>query len=232
MSLNQSSVHQGHRERLRERYRQNGMDGFSDHEILELLLGYCHAQKDTNPMGHALIERFGNLQGVFEADENDLKEVADIGAYSAFLLKLIPGICRRYFLQLSKDDLKLNGPFKYGNFFSSRFIGKEEECLYAAFLDANFKLIDCTQQFVGSINAVEIHAGKILHQAQRKAARYVILAHNHFTDATPSVQDLAATKTVYHMLAEYKIELLDHVIVCGSITESMRSSGHLAKCIY
>lgn len=230
MSLQKDFVHRKHRERLRERYRQNGIEGFSDHEILELLLGYCHAQKDTNPMGHALIERFGNLQGVFDADENVLQEVADIGAYSAFLLKLIPGICRRYFLQMGNDDLKFNTLGEYGNFFTSRFIGKGEECLYAAFLDANFKLIECTQQYVGSINAVEIHAGKILLQAQRKAARYVILAHNHFTDTTPSAQDLSATKTVYRLLAEYKIELLDHVIVCGSRTESMRSSGHFSKC--
>lgn len=229
MSSSDKNCHEGHRERLKERYRTNGLDGFSDHEILELLLGYCLAQKDTNPIGHALVDRFGNLQGVFEASEANLQELEDIGPHSSFLLKLIPDICRRYFTQLQDGSLKLIERADPVEFFIPRFIGLKTECLYAAFLDENRNLIECTLQYQGSINAVEIHSGKIVKQALRCGGKYVVIAHNHFTDSIPSKQDIDASKHLYYELLKYSIHLLDHVIVCGKEGTSMLQSGHFNK---
>lgn len=225
----EQSVHSGHRQRLRERYRVNGLDGFSDHELLELLLGYAISRKDTNQIGHALIARFGNLRGVFEAEEEDLTDVENMGELSAFLLRLIPGITRRYYEEMAEDSLRFIDTRRIIEFFSARFIGRREECLYAAFLDENKRLIQCTLQFTGSINAVEIHAGKLLRQAQRSGSRYVVIAHNHFNDTNPSVQDIASTRYVREQLSKFGIELLDHVIICGSTGLSMKESGHFVK---
>ncbi len=225
----EKSVHDGHRQRLRERYRINGLDGFSDHEILELLLGYIIPRKDTNCIGHDLMERFGNLRGVFEAEEEDLKEVENMGECSAFFLKMIPDITRRYYEEIAEDYLRFIDTKRMVEFFSARFIGRKEECLYAAFLDENKRLIQCSLQFTGSINAVEIHAGKILKQAQRAGCSFVVIAHNHFNDTNPSVQDIAGTRYLKEHLAKCGIELLDHVIICGSAGTSMKESGHFAK---
>lgn len=231
MSKQKGNVHEGHRERLRERYRENGLDSFADHEILELLLGYSIAQKDTNPIGHELIDRFGNLQGVFEASEEALLETPEVGPRAALLMKMIPDICRRYFTQLHNGDLRPLEMQDPTPFFVPRFLGRKEECLYAAFLDDNKSLIQCDLQYVGSINAVEIHAGKILKRALHLGCRFVIIAHNHFTDSLPSTTDMEATRSVYYALKEYGIELLDHVVVCGNSGTSMRLSGHFAKSL-
>ena len=74
------NIHAGHRERIRERFRREGLNAFSDHEVLELLLTYAIPQRDVNPLAHALISHFGSLAGVFNADENELREVKGVGA--------------------------------------------------------------------------------------------------------------------------------------------------------
>lgn len=225
------NVHEGHRERLRERYRENGVDGFSDHELLELLLGYTISRRDTNGLGHDLIREFGNLRGVFEAPEQDLEAVRGMGDKSAFLLKLISGLCRRYYQELHNGDLRPLEKKDPSSFFIPYFIGAHTEALYAAFLDENKSLIQCSLQYTGSINAVEIHAGKIVKQALRTGCRFVILAHNHFTDTLPSAQDMDATALVYRELQKYDVKLLDHVVVCGNKGMSMQISGHFSKSL-
>ena len=43
-----TKVHEGHRKRVKDRYIEEGLDSFSDHEIVELILFYCIPQRDTN----------------------------------------------------------------------------------------------------------------------------------------------------------------------------------------
>ena len=76
-------IHAGHRARLKERFRREGLSGFSQHEVLELLLTYAIPQRDVNPLAHALITRFGSLGGVLEASESELLQVPGVGPRSA-----------------------------------------------------------------------------------------------------------------------------------------------------
>ena len=83
-------IHAGHRQRMKERFRREGLDGFSEHEVLELLLMYAIPQRDVNPLAHTLIKRFGSLAGVLEAHESDLTQVPGVGENAALLLTLMP----------------------------------------------------------------------------------------------------------------------------------------------
>ncbi len=232
MNQRKESVHKGHRRRLRDRYETNGLDGFQDHEVLELLLGFGIAQKDTNPIAHALIDRFGNLQGVFDASKDQLMQVPNVGEYSAFLLKLLPDIARRYYEEIHNDDLRIGTIASRVDFFVPRFIGCKEECLFAAFTDASNRLIECSCQFVGSVNAVELHATKIAKAALLAGAKHVFIAHNHFEDPLPSNQDVSATRSLFLALDAVDIRLIDHIVVCGTKGISMVESGHFAKATY
>ena len=84
------SVHAGHRKRLKERFRQEGLDSFDELHVLELLLFYCIPQKDTNPIAHALLDRFGSLPQVLEASVEELEKVPGVGRSAAVLLSLAP----------------------------------------------------------------------------------------------------------------------------------------------
>ena len=89
-------MHSGHRERMKRRFRETGLSGFDDINALELLLFYVIPRQDTNPIAHALINRFGTLHDVIDAPYEDLLKVQGIGENTATFLKLIPAVCKRY----------------------------------------------------------------------------------------------------------------------------------------
>ena len=89
-------VHDGHRERMKSRFVEAGLDGFNDHNALEMLLFYAVPRKDTNELAHRLLKQFGSLAAVFEAKHEELMRVDGIGENAATLIKLIPEVSRRY----------------------------------------------------------------------------------------------------------------------------------------
>ena len=87
--------HAGHRQRMRERFRTQGLDGFAPHEVLELMLFYAIPQKNVNPLAHRLLERFGTLHGVLQASVEQLMQVDGIGETAATLLSLFAHSARQ-----------------------------------------------------------------------------------------------------------------------------------------
>ena len=85
------SIHEGHRERMRKQLKTSGMDSLSDVQVLEVLLYYAAPRGDTNPVAHALLSRFGTLDGVFSAPESELKKVSGVGDAAAQLIRLAGG---------------------------------------------------------------------------------------------------------------------------------------------
>ena len=88
-------IHDGHREKMRRRFLTAGLEPFADHEALELLLYYAIPRRDTNPIAHALMERYGSLSAVLSAPAEDLQKVAGVGESAAVLLRLAPQLCRK-----------------------------------------------------------------------------------------------------------------------------------------
>ena len=78
-------LHDGHRARKKEQFRRQGLDGFADHEVLELLLYYAIPRKDTNEIAHRLLQKFGSLQNVFSAPLEELSKVDGVGESAALL---------------------------------------------------------------------------------------------------------------------------------------------------
>ena len=83
------SIHKGHRQRMKDRFLQEGLDHFSDIQVLELLLFYCIPRQDTNPIAHKLLDHFGSLSQVLEASVEELTKVPGIGENAATFLHLI-----------------------------------------------------------------------------------------------------------------------------------------------
>ena len=78
-------IHDGHRARLKNRFSEQGLDSFDEHNILELLLFFALPRRDTNPIAHELIRHFGNLEAVFDAPADELKKVPGLGENAAIL---------------------------------------------------------------------------------------------------------------------------------------------------
>lgn len=220
------NIHKKHRQRMRNKYIAGGIESFADHEKLELLLFFVIPRKNTNPIAHALLEKFKTLEGVFEADTEDLMTVEGIGENAAVFIQLV----RDLGIYVKKSALKKGmvlknldtaGPYVV-NFFSEY----KKEVLFAFFLNKGSRLIGWEKITEGSVDSIPINTADIVREAVKQHAYSVILAHNHPGDnPNASMCDAAATITVAQALRTVNIELKDHIIVAGEHYSSVFDSG-------
>ena len=219
-------VHDGHRDRMKKRLIEQGLDVFDDHHVLELLLFYALPRVDTNPLAHALLDHFGSLQAVFEAPAEELRKVKGIGENSLSLLKLIPEVSRRYSIDANKFDQILDSSEKAGQFLAARYMYERDEVVIVVCLDAKCKVICCRELFRGVANSAEISIRKIAELALAKNATSIIISHNHTSGiALPSIEDEITTKRLHSVLTSMGITLADHIIVADGDFVSMADSG-------
>lgn len=221
------SIHSGHRQRMKERFLKEGLDHFSDIQVLELLLFYAIPRQDTNPIAHALLERFGSLPQVLEAPVEELEKVPGVGPSAALLLNLATAVGRYYMVQRSQNVTILNTIQACGDYLKSVFIGRRTELVYLLCLDAKCKVLCCREVAEGSVNSANVPIRRIVEMGLAANATSVILAHNHPSGiAIPSDEDVATTHRVAAALRMVDIQLVDHIVVADDDYVSMVQSGH------
>ena len=172
-------VHEGHRARKKEQFRDHGLDAFADHEALELLLYYAVPRQDTNPIAHRLMEKFGSLEAVFAADRETLEEVEGVGENASTLLTLMLPLMRRIRASAGAHETVLSDTEQAGAYFLDLFFGEREEKLYEVCLDAKGRLLACHLAAEGDTDSVQLNMRKIVENALKCGASSVLLAHNH-----------------------------------------------------
>lgn len=220
------SIHDGHRQRLKERFRAEGLDHFKEHQVLELLLFYCIPRQDTNPIAHALLERFGSLSQVLEAPAEELEKVPGIGSNAATFLALTTAVGRYYLVNRSMQTVILSTIEQCGQYLVPFFYGRRNETVYLLCLDAKCKVLCCKEVGEGSVNSAGVPIRKIVETALGANATTVVLAHNHPSGlAIPSGDDISTTRRVAAALDVVEIGLADHIIVADDDFVSLAQSG-------
>lgn len=225
--MENTSVHKGHRERLKQRFLEEGLDNFTDIQVLELLLFYAIPQRDTNPIAHALLDRFGSLSQVLEADVKELKKVPGISDHSATLLSLVTQLARYYQVDCAQRVECLTSLDACGAYLVPYFFGRSVETVFLLCLDAKCKVLCCKEVGEGSVNSANISVRKIVETALSANATTVILAHNHPSGvALPSPEDVQTTERIAAALKAVEVHLADHIVVADGDYVSMVQSGH------
>ena len=220
------SIHEGHRQRLRQRMLQEGMDGFSEIQALELILFNCIPRRDTNPIAHALLEQFGSFAQVLEAPVEELQKVPGMGEGSAAYLHMLHEAGRYYQISKGKQTLVLGTLDQCGEYLVPYFHGRTVETVFLLCMDAKCKVLCCRQLGEGGINSTGVSLRKLVETALRVGASSVVLAHNHPSGlAIPSEEDIATTRRAAAALQAVEIQLADHVIVAEDDYVSLRQSG-------
>ena len=221
------SVHRGHRERLKARFLDTGLDSFTDVQALELLLFYAIPQRDTNPVAHALLDRFGSLSQVLDAEPAELKKVPGISDHAATLLRLVTDLGRFYQVDSAQRTQTLTTLDACGAYLVPRFFGRRLETVFLLCLDAKCKVLCCREIGEGSVNAASISVRKVVEAALSANATTVVLAHNHPSGvALPSADDVQTTRRIAAALSAVEVRLIDHIVVAEGDYISMAQSGY------
>lgn len=216
----------GHRERIKEKFAQAGLDSFLEHETLELLLTYAIPRKDTKPLAWALLKKFGSLSGVLDAGVEDLQTVAGIGRSTALYLTLIRSVFKKYALENVKSRTLIRTPEQVLEYCKASLSGRSEECLELIFLSVRSTVLGTQTVATGEIDRVSISPRRIVECALAAKASALILVHNHPSgDASPSAEDILLTKEVVQAAALFGISVFDHIIIGKGSYFSLKANG-------
>lgn len=217
----------GHRQRVKDRFRKEGLDSFEEVHALELLLFYAIPQRDTKGLARALLDRFGSLPLVLEATAEELMSVPGVGENVATYLNLIMAAGRYYALRKADRPVILDSTNKYGSYLVDYFMGVRNETVYVVCLDAKCKVLCCQKVGEGDVNSANVPLRRVVEIALGANATTVILAHNHPSGvALPSAEDVQTTLRLASALGAMDIILIDHVIVADEDYVSLVQSRY------
>ena len=222
------NCHTGHRQRMQECFLRNGIDGFSDVEVLEYLLTFALPRVDTNPLAHRLLDEFGSLYRVFEAPVLQLRRVDGVGLRTASLIRFVAELWNRSEQSRFRGELYFHTTKSVGAFLVARMAAYREERAFLMCLDSKCKLLDFRELARGAVNQINLPLRKVVEAALAANATSVILAHNHPNGTTiPSVEDVAYTRELMNTLRIVDVILVDHFIVTERSYLSMKYSRML-----
>jgi DNA repair protein RadC len=222
--------HANHRSRIRQRYINNGIGAFAEHEILELLLFYCYPRCDTNKIAHRLVNEYGSLHDLMDADVKDIMNRCKVSENVAVLINLVPSLASVYFRGKWRAKPFLDDEKKAGMYCISLFIDSTAERFYLLSLDTQRRLNYVSLITEGTLNETAVYPRQIVSEALKHHATAVILAHNHPGGAiTPSRKDMTATAKIVEGLDFIGISVLDHIVVAGEKYYSFSARGHHVK---
>lgn len=205
----------GHRARLKTRFINAPRRALPDYEVLELILFYAIARKDTKPLAKLLLKKFGSLAGIVFADDSALKTIPGVGDGVIFFIKLLSDFFSRICVPQQKGEVhvlsswlavlnycQLTMGFKKSESFRVLFLNKKNVLIADEFVDA------------GTIDKIAIYPREISKMALLHGASAIILVHNHPSgDPNPSREDIEITNKIIDALGPINVIMHDHVIV-------------------
>ena len=218
--------HVGHRQRLRDRFRETKGEGLADYELLELILAGFIPRKDVKPLAKRLIKQFGSLSAVFAAPQNALETVDGVGETLSAYLKAIHILN----LRTSQEEIAraevLSSWQKVQDYLRTRLQHEKTESFRVLFLDRKNTLIKDEEMGKGTVDHAPVYPREIAKRVLELSASSIILAHNHPSgDPTPSQADISMTREIMDVLEPLEVRVHDHLIVGKFGVTSLKAAG-------
>ena len=204
-----------HKKRLRERYLKDGLDGFQEYELLELILSYSLIRKDTKPLAKKLISHFGSLIRVLNAPVDQLIQFDGLSTHTAVLIKLFRD-AHPYILKAQVFDKNLSfcSSDDVYHYFKAYFKGKENEEMHIIHLNSQNLVLEIEKHAEGTVSKSAVFPRTLIQSVIRTGASGVILVHNHPGGSLiASPEDHSFTKSIKELLPKIDARLLDHLII-------------------
>jgi len=223
---------EGHRNRVRERFRKGGLSALADYEIVELLLTMGQPRRDCKPAAKEAIKRFKTLRGVLEASPEDLQEVEGIGPNNSIAIRLIAEVSREFLKEKAMDRPVVGTPQEVNDYLYASMGGLTKEVFKVIYLDVQNRIIEVAEMFHGTVNASAVWVREVIEKAVKCNAVAMIFVHNHPSGSiTPSQQDRNITRDLVFAASAVNIQALDHIIIGDNKHYSLASEGLLDRYV-
>ncbi len=221
----------GHRQRLRDKFLEQGIESFTDSEIIELLLTFGTPRSDCKAAARSALERFKTLPAVLDAAPAQLQQIKGVGDKNIFALQFIQGVARRYLRQRIVGKQYVHSARAVADYLIHSMRGLEHEVLTVVFLDAAHAIIDSAVVAEGTVTVNTVYPRELVKAALARNAAALVIAHNHPSgNLAPSRQDEDLTRSLHLICSFMHINLLDHLIIgAGDQVYSFADQGLMAK---
>ncbi len=221
----------GHRQRLRDKFLELGIESLSDSEIIELLLTFGTPRSDCKEPARTALKEFGSLPAVLDAHPATLKKIKGIGPKNLFALRFIQGVARRYLRQRIRGKQYISSSRDVADYLIHAMRGLKHEVFMVVYLDASHAVIDSGILSEGTVTVNTVYPRELVKAALACNASALVIAHNHPSGSLqPSNQDEQLTRTLFLVCSFMHINLLDHLIVGeGDTVYSFADHGLMAS---
>jgi DNA repair protein RadC len=217
---------EGHRERLREKFRRAGLDGFLAHEALELALTWAIPRRDVKDAARRLAARFGGVHGALAAREEDLLGIEGLGPGSALYLRFLGELLGYALREKTAPRRRVDSPGAVVEFLRFSLGGSREENFQVLFLNARNELLAMELLQTGTVDHASVYPRRVIERALAHNAVSLILVHNHPSGhPEPSPQDIALTRRIAEAAQAVDMQVHDHLIVTRDGHSSLRELG-------
>ena len=217
-----------HRHRLKMRYLDSGAGALHDYEVLELLLFFAISRKDLKPLAKRLIEKFGSLRGVLDAEPREIEAVPGAGRQSALLIRLVKDLGSLYLREKAGEKPQISSTRELLDYCMASMGGLKDERFSVVYLNARNRIVKTEVIQEGIVNQAVVYPRRVLENALKYKASAVILVHNHPSGhVRPSEADIRLTRALQETARVLEILVHDHIIVGGNRYFSFREEGIL-----
>lgn len=204
----------GHRQRLRDKFLTQGIDAFSDAEIIELLLTFGTPRSDCKEAARAALAELGSLPAVLDAPAPLLRTIKGVGPKNVFALHFIQGVARRYLRQKLVGKRYISSSRDVADYLVHLLRGLKREAFAVLYLDASHAIIDTEVLSEGTVTVNTVYPREVVLAALKRNAAALVIAHNHPSGSlNPSLQDEQLTRALHLVCSFMHINLLDHLII-------------------
>ena len=208
---------EGHYRRLRERFMADGLDGFLDYEVAELLLKLADPRPDHKPTAKALMAKFKSLGGILEAPPSLLKAVKGVGDKNIFGLRLVQAVARRYLKEGVIDKDYIQSADQVLTYLVHYLKNRNRELFLIILLNGRNQVIDVVTIFEGSLTTSAVYPREVVKLILERDAGAVIFVHNHPSgNLSPSQDDHRITKRLKQACQSIDVQVHDHLIIGGN----------------
>ncbi|WP_341808129.1 RadC family protein [Wolbachia endosymbiont (group E) of Neria commutata] len=204
----------GHRKRLREKIILDNGQSLLDYEILEHILYSAYGRIDVKPIAKRLINYFGSLNKVLNAESEELKNINKVNDAAISAIFCVKQAFVRSTREKMKDLPIINNWHKLLDYLRASIGSINKENFRVIYMNKKYRLIAEDLQNIGTVDQTPIYLREIIKRALLIGSTSIVISHNHPSgDVQPSNSDISLTKQLAEACQSIGIELIDHIII-------------------